>query len=121
MDYTKEELLHPRSCKCEDGHHFRASHPDVIDFYRDFETYPGEAAEVMAKIDAAMLAEFEPANIEPGRPLKYTTPADLRRANREYQRRWREKNKEEKRKSKELTDAQELLRLKEKYGVPPPK
>lgn len=107
-DFTAEHFLFPRPCKCG-KYCFRASHPDVVDFYRDFESEPGEAEKMMALLDEEMTNEYVPSTDVPGRPLKYTTPAEKRAANREYQRRWREKT----RKDKDLTSLQKTRLLED--------
>lgn len=116
MDWVGEHLLHPRKCKCGEIH-FKATHPDIIDFYREFEEYPGQAQEMMGKLDEQMLKEYDPSTDVPGRPLKYVSKEDKRRANTEYQRRWREKQRKQ---YKALDSIQETLDQDDKSGADTP-
>lgn len=96
MTEYQPEYDSPYPCKVCGDRHTNAKQDDVVDFFdKLFSGVPGapSAEAYTDRLAADLRHEYVPDTGLPGKPAKYTTPEAKRAANREYQRRHREKYK----------------------------
>lgn len=96
MTEYQPEYDSPYPCKVCGDRHVNAEHPTVVNFFEELLADVPDAppaAQLAGTLAADLRHEYVPDTGLPGKPAKYTTPEAKRAANREYQRRHREKYK----------------------------